>query len=86
MADEGALLSAGAQQLGVPLEVGMAQQLLRLLDELTRWNRAYNLTAITDREQMLTHHLLDSLPDTDNRHFRRFDTNDLCRRNRNTFP
>ncbi len=61
MADERALLVAGASQLGVALQPPAVDGLLRLLDELTRWNRAYNLTAITDREQMLTHHLLDSL-------------------------
>jgi 16S rRNA (guanine527-N7)-methyltransferase len=61
MADERAALVAGARELGVTLTDGSAATLLRLLDELTRWNRAYNLTAITDRGQMLTHHLLDSL-------------------------
>jgi 16S rRNA (guanine527-N7)-methyltransferase len=34
---------------------------LAYLDELLRWNKAYNLTAIRDREKMLSHHLLDSL-------------------------
>ena len=38
-----------------------ASRLLQLLDELERWNRTYNLTAITKREDMVTHHLLDSL-------------------------
>jgi 16S rRNA (guanine527-N7)-methyltransferase len=61
MADERAALVAGAQALGVELADASAAALLRLLDELTRWNRTYNLTAITDRAQMLTHHLLDSL-------------------------
>ena len=28
---------------------------------LSKWNRAYNLTAIRDQEQMLSHHILDSL-------------------------
>src|SRR5580704_7647117 len=61
MGDERAALVAGARQLQVDLDDSTAQALLRLLDELVRWNRAYNLTAITDRAQMLTHHLLDSL-------------------------
>ena len=47
--------------LGVVLEAGDAARLLRLLDELAHWNRRYNLTAITEPAQMLTHHLLDSL-------------------------
>jgi len=32
-----------------------------LLDELERWNQKINLTAIRDREEMITGHLLDSL-------------------------
>ena len=54
-------LLAGAQALGVPLTPEAAARLQRLLDELLRWNKAYNLTAITDPGEMLTHHLLDSL-------------------------
>ena len=61
MADERAALLTGARELGVALTDEAAAALLRLLDELTHWNRAYNLTAVTDRAQMLTHHLLDSL-------------------------
>ncbi|MGH8323309.1 MAG: 16S rRNA (guanine(527)-N(7))-methyltransferase RsmG [Steroidobacteraceae bacterium] len=47
--------------MGVELTERDAARLQRLLDELERWNRTYNLTAITKREEMLTHHLLDSL-------------------------
>jgi 16S rRNA (guanine527-N7)-methyltransferase len=54
-------LIEGAARLGVPLDDAQARAMLRLLDELERWNAAYNLTAIRDRGQMLTHHLLDSL-------------------------
>jgi len=36
-------------------------QLRRYLELLAKWNRVYNLTAITDPQQMVTHHLLDSL-------------------------
>ncbi|HEV2227837.1 MAG TPA: 16S rRNA (guanine(527)-N(7))-methyltransferase RsmG [Steroidobacteraceae bacterium] len=50
-----------AALLGVTLEEADAARLLALLDELERWNRSYNLTAIEGREQMITHHLLDSL-------------------------
>ena len=32
-----------------------------LLDELQRWNKKVNLTAIRDRDEMVTAHLLDSL-------------------------
>ncbi|MGH8308954.1 MAG: 16S rRNA (guanine(527)-N(7))-methyltransferase RsmG [Steroidobacteraceae bacterium] len=54
-------LIAGARALGLTLTEEQTARLLRLIDELARWNRAYNLTAITDRGRMLTHHLLDSL-------------------------
>ena len=50
-----------AAALAVPLTESQAAALLRLLDELGAWNKAYNLTAITERGAMLTHHLLDSL-------------------------
>jgi 16S rRNA (guanine527-N7)-methyltransferase len=50
-----------AAALGVLLAVAQAEKLLRLLDELEQWNRAYNLTSIDSREAMVTHHLLDSL-------------------------
>lgn len=55
------LLRAGAAALGVPLEAAQAAALQRLLDELQLWARAYNLTAIGARGEMITHHLLDSL-------------------------
>jgi 16S rRNA (guanine527-N7)-methyltransferase len=40
---------------------GTADKLGALIDELGRWNRKVNLTAITDRDEMVTAHLLDSL-------------------------
>ncbi len=54
-------LIGAAASLRVDLEESDAARLLRLLDELEHWNRTYNLTAITQREEMITHHLLDSL-------------------------
>jgi 16S rRNA (guanine527-N7)-methyltransferase len=54
-------LVQGAASLGVSLAEGDAARLVHLLEELERWNRTYNLTAIRQREDMLTHHLLDSL-------------------------
>ncbi len=47
--------------LGVTLDAAQEAALLRLLDELQLWARAYNLTAIGARAGMITHHLLDSL-------------------------
>ena len=50
-----------ARSLGVVLDAAQAHRLLRLLDELSHWNRSYNLTAITARPAMISAHLLDSL-------------------------
>jgi 16S rRNA (guanine527-N7)-methyltransferase len=41
--------------------IGNEAKFNRLLDELERWNKKVNLTAIRDREEMVTHHVLDSL-------------------------
>jgi 16S rRNA (guanine527-N7)-methyltransferase len=46
---------------GQDLPEGGAARLERLLDELVRWNRKVNLTAVRDRHQMVTLHLADSL-------------------------
>lgn len=54
-------LRVAAATLGVTLDAAQEAALLRLLDELQLWARAYNLTAIGDRASMVTHHLLDSL-------------------------
>lgn len=56
-----ARLQAGAAALGVPLAAAQLSQFDVLVKELLRWNKAYNLTAITEPSQILTHHLLDSL-------------------------
>src|SRR6202012_4020106 len=50
-----------AASLGIALSEGDAARLEQLLDELERWNRTYNLTAIRERDAMLTPHVLDSL-------------------------
>jgi 16S rRNA (guanine527-N7)-methyltransferase len=56
-----ARLQAGAAALGVPLAAAQLDQFDVLVKELLRWNKAYNLTAITEPSEILTHHLLDSL-------------------------
>jgi 16S rRNA (guanine527-N7)-methyltransferase len=54
-------LQRDAATLGVSLGASDATRLIRLIEELERWNRSYNLTAVAEVPQMLTHHLLDSL-------------------------
>jgi 16S rRNA (guanine527-N7)-methyltransferase len=54
-------LNAGAEALGVPLTAGQAGALLAYADLIAQWNKVYNLTAVRDPDEMLTHHLLDSL-------------------------
>jgi 16S rRNA (guanine527-N7)-methyltransferase len=61
MNDEPQRLIDDAQAIGVALDAAQAQRLLRLLDELSHWNRSYNLTAISARASMISAHLLDSL-------------------------
>jgi 16S rRNA (guanine527-N7)-methyltransferase len=50
-----------AATLGVTLTGEDAARLFTLTEELARWNRRYNLTAISAPAAMVTHHLLDSL-------------------------
>jgi len=54
-------LDAGCAQLGVSLPPGAVQRMSAYLDLLEKWNRAYNLTAVRRREDMVVRHLLDSL-------------------------
>ena len=39
----------------------MLDRLMAYLQMLQRWNKVYNLTALRDPDEMLTHHLLDCL-------------------------
>jgi 16S rRNA (guanine527-N7)-methyltransferase len=54
-------LDAGLAALGLDLPGDARRRLLAYLGLLAKWNRTYNLTAIRDENEMLTHHLLDSL-------------------------
>ena len=54
-------LLQGAAQLGVTLDQRQQQQLLAYLALLVKWNKAYNLTAVRDPDEMVSRHLLDSL-------------------------
>lgn len=56
-----ARLQAGLDALGLVLSTEQIDQLLAYLELLQKWNRVYNLTAVREPAEMLTHHLLDSL-------------------------
>ena len=54
-------LRDGLARLGLELAEPQISQLLDYLDLIRKWSRVYNLTAVLEPAQMLTHHLLDSL-------------------------
>ncbi|MDO8351195.1 MAG: 16S rRNA (guanine(527)-N(7))-methyltransferase RsmG [Gallionella sp.] len=54
-------LERGIIQLGMQISSETQVKLLDYLALLVKWNKVYNLTAIRDPQQMLSHHLLDSL-------------------------
>jgi len=54
-------LQHGITQLGITLGADAQGKLLDYLALLHKWNKVYNLTAIRDPQQMVSHHLLDSL-------------------------
>ncbi len=54
-------LQRGSAQLGISLSADEQHKLLGYLALLRKWNKVYNLTAIRDEQQMVSHHLLDSL-------------------------
>lgn len=54
-------LSTGARELGVDLSETQHAQLLAYLALLIKWNKAYNLTAVRNPDEMVSRHLLDSL-------------------------
>jgi 16S rRNA (guanine527-N7)-methyltransferase len=54
-------LTSAARELGLNLSDAQLDQLLAYLALLQKWNKVYNLTAVRDPAQMLSHHLVDSL-------------------------
>ncbi|HSX92932.1 MAG TPA: 16S rRNA (guanine(527)-N(7))-methyltransferase RsmG [Hydrogenophaga sp.] len=54
-------LQLGLQVLDLSLDEGQINMLLDYVELIEKWNRVYNLTAVRDPAEMLTHHLLDSL-------------------------
>ena len=54
-------LQKGLDGLGLALSADQQTQLLAYMDLIAKWTKVYNLTAVRDANEMLTHHLLDSL-------------------------
>ena len=56
-----AYIKSALSKLPFELPDDLASRLLAYLNMLSKWNKAYNLTAIRDKDKMLSHHILDSL-------------------------
>lgn len=54
-------LNRGLAELGLSCTADQAAKLLSYIDLLEKWNKVYNLTAISGRNRMLAYHILDSL-------------------------
>ena len=54
-------LQMGLQQMQIELSAEQQQKLLDYVALLLKWNSTYNLTALRQEDQMLSHHVLDSL-------------------------
>lgn len=54
-------LQMGLQQMHIDLSDAQQQKLLDYVALLLKWNSTYNLTALRQEDQMLSHHVLDSL-------------------------
>ncbi|MEY2895866.1 MAG: rRNA ((527)-N(7))-methyltransferase GidB [Pseudomonadota bacterium] len=61
MPPEVEVLRAGGRALGLELDDAVVDRLLRFGALLAKWNATHNLTAIRSADELLTHHLLDSL-------------------------
>ena len=54
-------IRSGLEKLSLHFPDKLSSQLHRYLQMLVKWNKAFNLTAIRSQDDMLTHHILDSL-------------------------
>ena len=54
-------LQQGLAELSLLLDDAQINQLLEYLSLLEKWNKSFNLTAISGLQKMLSYHLLDSL-------------------------
>ncbi len=49
------------EQVGIELTPQQLAQQVALVEQLHKWNKAYNLTSVRDPQQMLSRHIIDSL-------------------------
>jgi len=54
-------LNQALLDLGLDQDPVLVRKLLDYINQLQRWNRTYNLTALRDPDQMLVQHIFDSL-------------------------
>ena len=54
-------LQSGLKEMGLDLSGEQQDKLLAYGEMLKKWNKTYNLTALRDESQIISHHLLDSL-------------------------
>ena len=54
-------LQSGLKEMGFDLSGEQQDKLLAYVEMLKKWNKTYNLTALRDESQIISHHLLDSL-------------------------
>jgi 16S rRNA (guanine527-N7)-methyltransferase len=59
--DLAAGLKNGLEAIGVSVAPEKEHKLLDFIALIAKWNRVYNLTAVREPSNMLTHHVLDSL-------------------------
>ena len=55
------MLAQGLVELRVELTGESRERLMKYAALLEKWNKVYNLTAVTGTQRIVTHHLLDSL-------------------------
>ena len=61
MTDAGDLLRAGIEEIGFRYSEKQIDAFITYLEELKKWNRAYNLTGLKTDRDIIIKHFLDSL-------------------------
>lgn len=59
--DLSSLITRYAAEIGICLTFQQSEQFVAYLDQLQIWNRSTNLTSITDEEEIIVKHFVDSL-------------------------